>query len=94
MTKPELVSKVAAKAGVNKEATTRVVNAFISVISESLLSDTSIQVADLGKFSLSLRKARKGHNPLSGKSIDIPAMRTIKFSPCAPLKRSVKKVGL
>ena len=94
MTKNELIRKVAQESGTTQVDAEANIDAFIKIIKESLISDTSIQIRSLGKFSLGMRKARKGYNPISGESIDIPAMRVARFKPSSEIKRAVKNVGL
>jgi len=93
MTKAELNRNVAKLAGVSQDTANKVIMAFTDVINESLINDRSLQIKDLGTFSLAKRKARKWVNPATRESIDIPAMSTVKFKTCSGLKKSVKNVG-
>lgn len=90
MTKADLVDKIAAKAGLTKVASEKVLNAFLETVKDVLLADGKLSLTGFGAFAVDTRQARKGRNPRTGKAINIPAAKVVKFRPGKKLKDSVK----
>ena len=57
----------------------RALEAFLESVKVGIANDGKVQLVGFGTFSVAERKARKGVNPQTGKSIDIPASKTVKF---------------
>jgi DNA-binding protein HU-beta len=89
MTKPELVSAIADKAGTTQSAAADALDAFVSVVTSALRTGEAVALTDLGKFSVSDRAAREGRNPATGARLHIPASKAAKFSAAAKLKRAL-----
>ena len=81
MNKAELIDAIAAKAGMTKVDTKKALDAMIDVAKEEMKKDGKIALVGFGTLSTSVRKARKGHNPRTGKSIKIAAKKVVKFKP-------------
>ena len=81
MNKAELIDADAAKAGMTKVDTKKALDAMIDVAKEEMKKDGKIALVGFGTLSTSVRKARKGHNPRTGKSIKIAAKKVVKFKP-------------
>jgi DNA-binding protein HU-beta len=56
-----------------------VVWALSSRLSKGSSSDRVIRLPELGTFQMKTRKARKGRNPQTGRSIKIPAKKVVTF---------------
>ena len=89
MTKAELISAVAEKAGLKKVDTEKAVAAFIDTVTAALKKGDRLSLVGFGSFSTSKRAARKGQNPQTGKKINIPAATVPKFKPGKTLKEAV-----
>ncbi len=89
MTKAELISAVAAKAGLKKVEAEKAVAAFIATVTEGLKKGEKLSLVGFGTFSTAKRAARKGQNPQTGKKINIPAATVPKFKPGKTLKEAV-----
>ena len=48
-------------------------------ISDALKDGESVTLVGFGSFSIAARAARNGRNPQTGKSIQIPAKKVVKF---------------
>ncbi len=90
MTKAELVSMIAKKAGITKKEADAAVKAFVEAIHELFKKDESLRIPHLGTFKVVVRKARKGRNPRSGQVIEIPARKVLTFKPAKELVQEVK----
>lgn len=92
MTKAELVQKIHAKSGLSTKAQTEAaLDATIEALTEALKGGESVTFTGFGSFKVTDRAARKGRNPRTGKEINIPASKAVKFTPGKMLKEAVKK---
>lgn len=92
MTKIELVSAVAEKAGLSKKDSEKVVAAVFSSITEGLQNGEKFSLVGFGTFEVKHRKARMGRNPKDPeKKIEIPASKVPAFKPGKALKDAVAK---
>lgn len=79
MNKSELVAAVAEKAGLSKVDSEKAVKAFVEAVEETLKAGDKVSLVGFGTFEVSNRAARTGHNPSTGKSIQIAASKAPKF---------------
>lgn len=91
MTKAELISAVAAKAGLTKADTEKAVNGIIASVTTCLKKGDKLSLVGFGTFNTAKRAARKGLNPQTGKKIDIPAATVPRFKAGKGLKETVNK---
>ena len=89
MTKTELVSVVAEKAGLTKVDADRAVKALLETVTACLKEGESLSLVGFGTFSVSQRAARTGKNPRTGDKIAIPAANTPRFKAGKALKDAV-----
>lgn len=90
MNKGELVSSVAASAGLSKKDAEKAVGAVIDSITGALKKGDKVQVVGFGTFEVRNRAGRTGHNPKTGKAIQIAASKVPAFKAGKALKDSVK----
>ena len=86
MNKTEFIETIAKKLGTTKADVARFLAAEQEVITKTLKKGKSIQLVGFGTYSVVKRAARKGHNPMTGKEIKIPACKAPKFKPGKGLK--------
>ena len=91
MNKAELVAAVAAKTGATKKTAEASVDAFVSVVKETLKKGEKIQLVGFGSFEVRKRAARKGRNPQTKEEIKIPASKAPVFKAGKQLKELVNK---
>ena len=91
MTKKELISAVAEKAGLKKAAAEKAVNAAIEAVVEAISKGERVNIPGFGIFNIRERKERKGRNPRTGKEIKIPARKVVAFTAAKALKEAVNK---
>lgn len=85
MNKGELISAIAASAGLSKADSEKALNAITSSISSSLKKGERVGLVGFGSFSVKQRAQRIGRNPQTGKEITIAAKKVVKFKPGADL---------
>jgi DNA-binding protein HU-beta len=89
MSKAELVEKIAEQAKLTKVDAERAVNAFISVLTDSLKQGEDVTLVGFGTFTTGDRAERQGRNPQTGEAITIAAKKVVKFKPGKALKEEV-----
>lgn len=90
MNKTDFIDAVAKNAELSRVDAKRSVEAFIKTVEGAVKMGEKVSLLGFGSFSVSTRAARKGINPKTKKSMDIPACRTVKFRPGARLVKVVK----
>jgi DNA-binding protein HU-beta len=79
MNKSDLIAAIAAKTGETKKSAEATVNAFVDVVTESLVKGDKVQLVGFGSFEVRKRAARKRRNQnTSIKSSSIQSWKSIK----------------
>jgi len=90
MNKAELVEEVAGKVGLTKKEAGDVVDAITSAITDTLAMNERVTLVGFGTFQVRERKTRKGVNPQTRETIQIPAKKVPKFKPGKGLRERVR----
>lgn len=90
MNKLELIAKIADKSGLTKKDSTAALEAFQAVVAEELSHGGDVRLIGFGTFEVRERAARKGRNPQTGESMDIPASKVPAFKAGKALKDEVR----
>ena len=88
MNKSELVASVAEVAELTKKDA---VNAVFASVQKALVEDDKVQIIGFGTFEVRTRAARKGRNPQTGETIEIPASKNPVFKAGKALKEAVNQ---
>ena len=89
MNKAELIEEVASQTGLAKRVSGKAVDAVVSAISNCLARGEKVTLVGFGTFRVRSRKARRGVNPQTRESIQIPAKKVPKFSAGKILREKV-----
>ena len=87
--KYEFVTALSFKLGCTKKEADKYLKAFEEVITEELKNGGKIQLIGFGSFEVIERPAREGRNPLTGDTLNIPAVKVARFKPGKALKDSI-----
>ena len=90
MNKAELISAIAAEAGLTKADAKKSVDAIVAVVTKALKAGDKVTLVGFGTFAVSKRAARTGINPSTKKPITIAAKKVAKFKAGAELAKAVK----
>ncbi len=90
MNKAELIDAMAEKGELTKADAKKALDAFIESTQETLKSGEKLTLIGFGTFEVSERSARTGRNPQTGKEIQIPAKKVVKFKAGSELAGSVQ----
>lgn len=91
MNKAELIAAIAAQTGLSKKDSESAVNAFVDVVTKSLVKGEKVQIVGFGAFDVKERAERIGRNPQTKKEIKIPASKVPQFKAGKALKDAVAK---
>ncbi len=79
MNKAELISAMAAEAGLSKVESKKALDAFIVSVTKALKAGDKVSLVGFGTFSVVERAECTGINPATKKTIQIPAKKVAKF---------------
>jgi DNA-binding protein HU-beta len=90
LSKADLVSKIAADAGITKDQAGKALNSFLGAVEDALKAGDKLTLVGFGTFYVAERSARTGVNPATGEKIQIAASKAPKFKAGKALKEAVK----
>lgn len=90
MNKGDLIDRIASDAGITKAQAQNALDAFFNATTQELKKGNNVSLIGFGTFSVTKRSARKGRNPQTGATINIPEKRVVKFKPGKQLSEKVK----
>lgn len=90
MNKTELINTISESAELSKADAGRALQGFLQVVSESLARGEKISLIGFGTFSVADRAARNCQNPQTGKKMEIPAKKVVKFKVGKKLAETVR----
>lgn len=89
MNKADLTEKLAQRAGIPKVRAASYINFLTEAIQEALVRHEKVTISDFGTFTVSKRKAFRGHNPKNGHEMNVPERRIPVFRAGKGLKNSL-----
>lgn len=91
MNRTELIDFVAERSELTKASAARAVDAVLEGITSSLQSGDPVVLVNFGTFTVKMRAAREGRNPVTGEKIQINEAKVVGFKAGKALKDAVKK---
>jgi len=79
MTKAELVTAIAERAGLNKVQARDALEAFVATVTTNLKAGKQVRLVGFGSFVAVERPAGVARNPRTGAAVKRPAARTARF---------------
>lgn len=90
MNKKEIIEKIADEAGLTQKDAGKFLDSFVSVVTETLKQGEDIVLVGFGQFVVTERAARLARDFRTGKTIDIPASKVVKFKSGKGLNQAIK----
>lgn len=90
ITRSDLVSALAEKAGTSKTDADSVLSAFADVLVDAVGKGEKVSIPGILSVERVARAARTGRNPATGETIEIPAGHGVKVSAGSRLKAAAK----
>lgn len=79
MHRTDLIDTVSRSTGITKTITEQVIRNFEKAVINTLEKGDTVNLIGFGKFSTIDRTARRCRNPQSGKIMDVPARKSVRF---------------
>jgi DNA-binding protein HU-beta len=89
MNKSELVDALSKDSGLTKTDSEKAVNSFVRVVENTLKGGDDITLVGFGGFSVKSTAGRSGRDFKTGKTIQIPPRKSVRFKPGKILKESI-----
>ncbi len=86
MTKAELVNRLMQKTELGKRDASVVVQTILDSIIDSLQDGEKVELRGFGSFKIRVRGPRKGRNPKTGVSVEVPGKKIPYFKPGKELR--------
>ena len=90
MNKGELVKAISEKSGSTIKDAAKFLDSFVETVTEAMKKGEDVTLVGFGTFSVANRAERTGRNFKTGKNIQIPASKSVKFKAGKTLKDAVK----
>lgn len=81
MNKAQLIDRLSQRTKLTKNQTEELLNATIEIIQKTVAKGDDVKLVGFGTFCGLNRKPRKGRNPKTGETVEIPGGRIPKFKP-------------
>ena len=85
MSQDELVNMISERAGISKQTVREVIDAFVVIWTEEVLSQGELMLDDIGEFLVEHRPGRKGINTETREVFLIPPKDYMSFTPSREL---------
>jgi DNA-binding protein HU-beta len=89
MNKTELINHIAESADISKKAASDALQAFMAAVTETLKKGGKLSLIGFGSFSVNERSARTCRNPQTGKPMEVPAKKVVRFKVGSKLSTAV-----
>ena len=89
MGKKDILARMSRDAGITLAQSQKAFASLLKGMKEALNRGGKINLSGFGSFEVKVREARKGRNPKTGTSIQIPKKKRIKFNPSRSFKNTL-----
>lgn len=93
MTKKDIVRTISEELGLTQLKTKEIVQKTFDGIIDVLVKDGRIELRNFGVFEVKKRAARKGRNPKTGDTVDVPAKFVVTFKAGREMEQRVNHVS-
>ena len=93
MTRKNIANAIAEGVGLTQLQTKQIIRKILGSIVNTLVEEGRVELRNFGVFEVRQRKARKGRNPRTGKTVMVPKRYTVTFKPGQVMKHLVAEEG-
>jgi len=90
MNKAQLIDAISGDVKMTKADAKKALDSFINSTTKALKKGDRVALVGFGSFAIAKRSARTGRNPQTGKVIQIPAKKVVRFKPGSELQGTIK----
>lgn len=89
LTKSQITEQIIERIGFTKIKSDALVESLIELMKKSLESGNDVLISNFGKLQVKDKKIRKGRNPATGETMDLPARRVVTFKAATNLRDKI-----
>jgi len=89
--KKDDIKRTVTEMGFGKSRSSEIVETLIDLIKATLASGDNVLISGFGKFSVKVKRERRGRNPATGESIMLNPRRTVTFRCSKQLREKVNQ---
>lgn len=89
LTKSQITEQIIERIGFTKIKSDALVESLIELMKKSLESGNDVLISNFGKLQVKDKKIRKGRNPATGETMELPARRVVTFKSAANLRDKI-----
>ncbi len=89
MTKADLLEELAKVSNLTQKESETIVNTIFDTVTEALAKGDKVELRGFGSFRIRQRRARRGRNPKTGTSLNVPPKRVPFFKVGKELRQLV-----
>ena len=89
MTKADIIDAICEENGFSKRESAKITETMLDIIKETLERGENVKLSGFGSFNIQNKRARRGRNPQTGKTITISARRILSFRPSNVLREQL-----
>ena len=89
VTKADIAKSICAQSEMKQQHAKKVLDAMLGIMKKALKEEKEMLLSGFGKFEAFTKKNRKGRNPQTGETIQIPAGHGVKLTAGSKLKAAV-----
>lgn len=90
-TKIDITNKIVENIGFTNKQSSEIVESLLELVKKSLEAGQDVMISNFGKFQVREKAIRKGRNPATGKTLELPARRVVTFRPSAKLRDCINQ---
>lgn len=89
LTKNQIAETIIDRIGFTKIKSNELVETLIEIMKRNLGNGKDVLISNFGKFQVKDKKVRKGRNPATGETLQLPARRVVTFKAAANLRDKI-----
>ena len=91
LTKNQIAETIIERIGFTKIKSNELVENLIEIMKRNLGNGKAVLISNFGKFTVKDKKVRKGRNPATGETMQLPARRVVTFKASANLRDKINE---
>jgi integration host factor subunit alpha len=91
ITKEKLTLLLQAQLGMSRQESQQIVEGLLKIMKDTLARGEDLLISGFGKFSVRQKKARRGRNPQTKKSLILSARKVVVFKTSGVLRKRINK---
>ena len=91
LTKENLITHIETQLGIGRQESRKIVERLLKIMKDTLSQGEDLLISGFGKFSVRQKKARRGRNPQTKKSMTLAARKVLVFKASGVLRKRINQ---